>query len=98
MKKIKILIKVFRNFQSFGKSSAGKVELIKIYPIGKRIFEINFDGKKLMKSISMDFQKIFVTLARNDPKEVELILNMRNGLQFISEPSDGYLTKIKVSK
>ena len=32
-----------------------EVELIKIDSNGKRIFEIDFNGKKLMKSISMDF-------------------------------------------
>ena len=51
--------------------------------------------KEFLKSISMDFKWIFETLARNGPKEVELILNMQNGLQLISKPSDGYLTKIK---
>ena len=59
-----------------------EVELIKIDSNGKRIFEIVFNGKKLMKSISMDFQWIFDTLPREALKEVELILNMRNGLQF----------------
>ena len=48
-----------------------------------------------MKSISMDSEWIFDTLARNAPKEVELILNIRKGLQFISKSSDGYYTKIK---
>ena len=32
-----------------------EVELIKIDSNGKRIFEIDFNGKKLMKSILMDF-------------------------------------------
>ncbi len=48
-----------------------------------------------MKSISMDFQWIFDTVARNAPKKVQQILNMRNRLQLISKPSDGYLTKLK---
>ena len=70
------------------------MELVKIDSNGKRTFEIDFNGKKIDEIAFNGFLMDFGHFSQKRPKEVELILNMRNGLQFMSKPSDSYLNRI----